>query len=338
MEKGEIMTVKHTYALRILLIGFLLVSLSCSLLTGSNPSGSTSGSGNSAVTLSDNLPEETHPGDYISYQGYFFAVLQLIDPAPYSSDAVPQPGMRNVALEILTGNQNGDLSSPISLSFGGLGDGSSQTYMANLRSSGSGIEFDSTGLLDRGERARGWLDFSIPEGSQPVSLEMNLLNPQGGWIEFSYGLTPPPDGYAQIQADTSRVSPDKTAFGNAAERNGCSLKATDVKENLDTIPSLFFSMPPGARVTGVQFEIRSTKDSAFLIREIDVYDTEGAVFGMAGSENIQGQGQQMVEPGKTVEDMGYFVVPGGARLEGIRLICNDTTNPMEYTVLRSALA
>ncbi len=325
-------------AFRLFLSSLVAATLACSLFSGSSPSGSTSGEEGLGVTLSDNLPEETHPGDYISYQGYFFAVLQVIDPAPYSSDAVPQPGMRNVALEIITGNQDGNLSSPISLSFGGLGDGSSQTYMPNLRSSGSGIEFDSIGLLDRGERARGWLDFSIPEGSQPISLEINLLNPEGGWIAFSYGLTPPPDGYTPIRADTSRNSPDKTAFGNAAERNGCSLKATGVKENLDTIPSLFFSMPPGARVTGVQFEIQSTKSSTFLIREIDAYDTEGAVFGMAGSENIQGQGQQMVEPGKTVADMGYFVVPGGARLEGIRLICNDTTDPMEYVVLRSALA
>ena len=124
------------------LSSLVAATLACSLFTGSDPSGSASGGTDSGVTLSDILPEETHPGDYISYQGFFFAVLQVIDPAPVSADSVQQPGMRNVALEIITGNQNGEMSSPISLSFGGLNDGSGQTYMPNLRSSGSGIEFE----------------------------------------------------------------------------------------------------------------------------------------------------------------------------------------------------
>jgi hypothetical protein len=68
-------------AFRFMLAGLIVSVLACSTLTGS---GIKSGgeSGGSDGELSDNLPAETHPGDYISYMGYFFAVLQVRESIP----------------------------------------------------------------------------------------------------------------------------------------------------------------------------------------------------------------------------------------------------------------
>jgi hypothetical protein len=320
----------------VFLAGLTAAAMGCSVLSGTG-SDAGGGGGGTGAKLDDNLPEETHPGDYISYEGYFFAVLQVLDPAPGSADANLPPGMRDVALEIVVGNQSGDLFSPIRASFGGLSDGSGHMYGQMLGRSGSGIPVDLTGFLDRGERARGWMDFSVPEGTQPVSLEMSVNKPAGGWKAYSYGLTPPADGYKPVRAETSRKPPDAVAFGKTAGGKGCSLKVTDAEDNLDSIPSLFYTMPPNAKAVGVHFQIGGSKDAAAMIKEIALYDSDGNVYRMRGSEVIQGQGRMTVEAGETVRDVGYFVVPEGAQMSGIRLICNDMTNPMEDIVLRSAL-
>jgi hypothetical protein len=295
--------VKSPKPIYCLLAGLVAAAMACSTLSGSG-SGSGGGNGGTGAKLADNLPEETHPGDSISYEGYFFAVLQVLDPAPVSAETSPQPGMRDVALEIVAGNQSGDLFSPISVSFGGLSDGSGHMYGVMFGRSGSGIPIDLTGFLDRGERVRGWMDFTVPEGTQPASLELSVNNPEGGWKNYSYGLTPPPDGYKTVRADTSRKPPDAVAFGKTAEGNGCSLKATDVEDNLDSIPSLFYTMPADAKVIGVHFEVSSTKSATMLIKEIVLYDPDGYVYRMRGSEVLQGQGRLTVEGGETVRDVG----------------------------------
>ena len=304
-------------------------TLACSLFSGSSPSGSASGAGNSGVTLSDNLPEETHPGDYITYQGYFFAVLQVRDSASV--------GGGNMGLEIVVGNQSGALSSPFSFSFGGISDGSGQVYGQAFENYSSEIRIDPTGLLAHGERSRGWLDFSIPAGVQPVSLQMSLINPAGGWITYNYGLTPPPDGYRPLRADISGNSLDRVAFGKKAEQAGCTFKALQVEDNLDSIPNLFLGLPPNARVLRVEVEIGSAGESTVMIREVGVVDGGGFVYRMEGSEIMMSQGQRSVEAGKSIKDSVYFVVPSDFTPNSIRLICNDISDPMEDIVLRSAL-
>jgi hypothetical protein len=326
---------KPATAFRWMLAGVIASALACSTFTGSG-GGSGSESGGAVAELADNLPEETHPGDYISYMGYYFAVLQVRDLT--SAAGSVGPGLGNVSLEIVTGNQNGDISSPFSISFGGISDGSGHTYGQVFGSAGSGVAIDMIGLLDRGERVRGWMDFSMPGGSHPVSLEISMLNPAGGWKKFSYGLTPPPDGYAPVLVDTSRKEPESVALGKSAERKGCSFTALQVEDNLDSIPNVFFPLPPESRVIGVRVEIRSTKNSTLMIRDLGISDGEGYVYRMSGSETIMGHGQMTVNAGDTLEDRLYFVVPSGFVPDSIRLICNDMSDPMENLVLRSALS
>ncbi|MBN2083707.1 MAG: hypothetical protein JW748_00685 [Anaerolineales bacterium] len=301
-------------------------SLSCSLFSGT---GSGTGAGDLGKPLADNLPEETHPGDYITYQGYFFAVLQVRDPA--------SAGGGNMGLELVIGNQSGALSSPFSFSFGGVADESGRVYGQAFENYGSEIRIDPTGLLAHGERARGWLDFSIPAGVRPVSLEMNLINPAGGWITYQYGITPAPDGYVPLQADLAGKSFDSVAFGKKAEQAGCAFKAVRVEDNLESIPNLFFRLPPGARVLGVEVEIGSTGDSTVMIREVSVVDGGGYVYRLEGSGKKMEQGQRSVEAGERLEDELYFVVPSGCTPASIRLICNNLSDPMEDILLRSAL-
>jgi hypothetical protein len=316
---------------------FFLSSLSAATLACSLFSGSTAGVEGSGVKVSDNLPEETYPGDYISYHGYYLAVLQVLDPAPASSNGVSEPGKRNVSLEIVIGNQSGIFSSPFNLSFGGIEDAGGQVHPQLFVGSGTGIAIDLIGFLTYGERVRGWMDFSLPDGSQPVSLQISLLNPAGGWITYSYGLTPPPDGHAPVQADTSREPVSKSAFGKAAEKKGCSLKALQVKDNLDSIPGLFFTMPPQAHVLGVELEIRNTKNKTALIKDLGVLDKDGYVHRMHGSEKIMAQGKLTLDGKDSVQDWIYFVVPSGFEPDSVRLICNSFADPMEDIVLRSAL-
>jgi hypothetical protein len=322
-------------AFRFMLAGLIISVLACSTLTGS---GIKSGgeSGGSDGELSDNLPAETHPGDYISYMGYFFAVLQVRESIPAAGSI--SPGKGNVSLDIVTGNQNGDFSSPFSISFGGISDGNGHTYGQVFGNSGAGVAIDLTGFLDRGERARGWVEFSMPEGSHPISLEISIINPVGGWKKFSYGLTPPADGYSPIRVDTSRNQPEMAAFGKSAEGQGCSFTALTVQDNLDSIPNIFFTLPPDSRVIEVRVEIRSTKNSELIIRDVGIMDGDGYVHRMSASETIMGQGRMTVSAGGTLEDSIYFVVPSGFTPDSIRLICNAMSNPMENIVLRSALS
>jgi hypothetical protein len=324
---------KSVRVLRCMLVGLAASAMACSALTSSG-----GGTGGNAADLPDNLPEETHPGDYISYQGFYFAVLQVLDPASGSAVSNPQPGMRNVALEIVAGNQNGDLGFPFSLSFGGLSDGNGNTYGQVFGQSGSGIAVDLSGFLDRGERVRGWMDFSMPEGVRPALLNVSMINPAGGWKNYSYGLTPPPDGYSPVRADTSRSKPEASGFGKASQKEGCSFAALQVRDDLDTVPGLFFNPPPDSRVIGIQVEIRSMQNSMLIIREIGVTDGEGYVYRMYSSEKIMMQGQRTVPSGDSVEDWVYFVVPSGFIADTVRLICNDSADPMEDVVLRSALS
>jgi hypothetical protein len=325
MFNQEKKIMKSKAAFLIFLSSLVAATLACSLLSGSG-----AGAGDSGVRLSDNTPAETHPGDYITYQGYFFAILQVRDSASAGGGAM--------GLEIVVGNQSGALTSPFSFSFGGMVAENGQVYGQAFENYGSEIRIDPTGLLTHGERARGWLDFSVPAGVRPVSLQMSLINPAGGWITYRYGMTPAPDGYKPLQADLSGKSLAKVAFGKKAEQAGCTFKAVRVEDNLETIPDIYFILPPNARVLGVQVEIGCAGDSAMMIREVGVADGEGYVYMMEGSERMMAQGQRTVKAGESFEDKVYFVVPSGFKQDSIRLIGNAMSDPMEDIVLRSALA
>jgi hypothetical protein len=319
--------------------GLISSALACSTLAGSGSApASSDDSHSSSSPSSDNLPEKTYLGDYISYDGYYFAVLQVVDPAPNSANAVSGQGMRDVALEAVAGNQSGGFFSPITTSFGGLGDGGDQVFGAEPFNSGAGIPFDLMGYFDRGERVRGWMVFSMPKTMKPLTLKIDLLNPAGGWIPFQYGLTPPPDGYAPLRLDTSGKQPERAAFGKAAEKKGYSLKVLQVKDNLDSIPGLYMHLPPDSRVMGVQIEIRNKNESTMLIEDLSLSDVDGMIYRMKGSEIIQPQGKLLINPREDVRDWIYFVVPSDASMDVIRLVCNIYADPEQDVVLRSALS
>jgi len=319
-------------------IRFFFMSLISAALACSTLSGSVSSHKNSESPSSGKLPEKTYLGDYITYKGYFFAVLQVQDPAPLSANAISRPGSRDVALEVIGGNHNGDWSSPFSTLSSGLGDGSSNVFGEDYSNSGVGISVEFAGYYDRGESVRGWMVFSLPENVKPLVLNLSYENPAGGWLLFQYGLTPPPAGYKPLRADTSRKPPDRAAFGKAAQKNGYSLKALEVKDPVDSIPLMAYSKPLNSRAVGVKIEIRNTSDSMLLIRDIILSDKEGYIYGLTMSEAIQSQGQQTVDPGGVLNDWLYFILPADAALDVVRLVCNDISNPMDNIILRTGLS
>ncbi len=325
--------IKTKTGIRFFFIGLISAALACSTFFGSASSNK-----NSDSPASGALPEKTYLGDFITYKGYFFAVLQVQDPVPPSANAISRPGNRDVALEVVLGNHDGDGSSPISTSFGGLGEDSSHVFGQDPMKSGAGIGVDLAGFFDRGESVRGWMVFSLPDSVQPLALKLSVINPAGGWIPFSYGLTPPPAGYTPLRADTSHPSFSHAAFGKAAEKDGASLKAMQVKDNLNSIPSIFFTLPSNARVVGVQIEIRGTKDRGLRIVDLSLADTNGYIYRMKGSEIIQSQGKLFLGPNEVLQDWVYFVLPADAKFDVIRLICASDSNPGENIFLRSALS
>lgn len=324
------MNKKNPADIRIIFIGLLSVAFACSLLTGSAGQPKAPGSGSS-----DSAPETTYIGDYISLRGYFYAVLQVLDPAPASEISAPRSGWREVAVEIVAGNQNGELFQ-LGSDFA-LDDGTNTQYSIDPMNAGAGIIFEG-GVLDRGDRARGWMVFSIPETSKPLRLTFRLTNPVAGWDTFHLGLTPPPDGYTPLHTDTSRKPPSRAAFGKAAEKNGYSLKALEVTDPVDSIPLITYSKPLNSRAVGVKIEIRNTSDSILLIRDISLSDKDGYVYGLTISEFTQSQGQLTVNPGAVISDWMYFILPADASLDVVRLICNNLSNPMEDVILRTGLS
>jgi hypothetical protein len=123
------MTVTSKAVLWLTVASLVLSALACSALTGG--SGGSGGGADSGRTLADSLPEETHPGDYIAYMGYYFAVLQVKDPGALSG--------KGMALELVIGNQSGAMHSPFSFSFGGISGGGDRVFgAARGRQSGRG--------------------------------------------------------------------------------------------------------------------------------------------------------------------------------------------------------
>jgi hypothetical protein len=180
--------------------------------------------------------------------------------------------------------------------------------------------------------------FSIPETSKPLRLNFRLTNPVAGWDTFHLGLTPPPDGYTALHTNTSRKPPDRTAFGKAAEKKGCSLKALEVRDPVDSIPLIAYSKPPNSRAVSVKIEIHNTGDSMILIKDLSLSDKDGYIYDLKMSEAIQAQGQQTVNPGGVLSDWLYFMLPVDASLDVVRLICNNFSNPMEDIILRTGLS
>jgi hypothetical protein len=322
------MKVKSKAVLRSVVIGVFLSALACSALTGG--SGGSGGGADSGRTLADSLPDETHPGDYIAYMGYYFAVLQVKDPGALSE--------KSTALELVIGNQSGAMYSPFSFSFGGISDGGGRVFGQSFAGDEKGIRIDPTVFLTRGERVRGWLYFSVPDGVRPVSLKFSLIHPEGGWKEFSYGLTPPPSGYKALQVDTAREQPERSAFGKAATEKGASLTVLQVEDNLEEVPGIFFAMPSDARVVRVDVQIANTGGARLTFHPIAILDGEGYVYPPAVSEVMMMQGKNSLAAGESFVDKVYFVVPSSFAPDSVRLIFNPESDPMENLILRSALS
>lgn len=113
---------------------------------------------------------EARLGDLVERDGYSLTVQVVEDPAAPGILYTPQPGMRLVAVEIVVGNVSGEPQT-VNVLNSYLVDGDGFVYQADIGAIDDQIELVDIGP---GERARGWVPFTIPENAAPYSLRYQV--------------------------------------------------------------------------------------------------------------------------------------------------------------------
>jgi hypothetical protein len=253
-------------------------------------------------------------GDFQEADGYFFAALEIADPAEPALFYEEQEGMRLIAVRFLIGNQTGE-QLYFSISDVAVKDSGDDVWESEFAAILNEIP---SVLLDRGERVQGWLGFVIPEDREAVSLEY-LYDYLGG-KSVSLPLAEPPAGRAPVRADTARAPGPGSPLGQAMEGENLSLKAIRIEDPAEPAFPDFFDPPQGTHLISVEIEFGNNGEEAWLFAayDINLVDSNGFLYAVDffnGAELIE-SGE--VEPGGSVRGWVSFVIPDGAKLESIK--------------------
>jgi hypothetical protein len=318
----------------------LILSLSCSTLAsgqdaavqtdtgesesgpaGTVPSATPRGDAGAAETPAEPTPEPgvvggnpEYLGDYQSADGYFFAAIEVADPAAPAVLYEKQEGMRLVGVRLVVGNQAGERLY-FSISDVAVEDSGGDLWESEFAAVEDEI---ASAYIDRGERVRGWLGFTLPEDRQAVKLvclydyvdEKSVVLP----------LTEPPAGRPPVLTDSARTPRTDSQLGRAAEGSGFSLTAFRVEDPGEPAFPGLFDAPAGTHLVSVEIEVGNTGDEArvFTSFEISLVDSDGFLYAidyLIGPETIE-SGE--LEPGGSFRGWVSFVVPDGSEPESIK--------------------
>jgi hypothetical protein len=254
-------------------------------------------------------------GDYQTADGYFFAALELADPAAPSILYEEQEGMRLVGVRMIVGNQTGE-QLYFSISDVAVQDAEGDVWESEYGSMDGEI---TSNYLDPGERVQGWLGFIIPEdrGVETLVYLYDFIDDKFAFLP----LAEPPAGREPVRVDTARSPRADSPLGQAAESGGLSLVAIRVEDPGELAFPELFQPPEGMHLVSVEIEIGNIGDEAWIFTtfEVSLVDADGFLYAVdyfLGPDSIE-SGE--LEPGASFRGWVSFVVPDGAGLESIKL-------------------
>jgi hypothetical protein len=126
--------------------------------------------GHVAVTELPSTPGNPLPklGDVVENFGYSLSAVTVEDPATPGMFYKPKQGYKLVAVEIIVGNVSGSEALNVNPLYAYLVDSNGFVYSAELGGRDGQID---TGELGTGEKAKGWVSFTIPENATPASIK-----------------------------------------------------------------------------------------------------------------------------------------------------------------------
>jgi hypothetical protein len=316
------MSRKSKAAIYVFLTSLLLSASACSIikLVSPTPKMLVIPTANIPTATTDHTRAETYLGDYIMQNGYFFAALEMQDPAAPVPGATVKPGTRLVAVKVIVGNQTGKR-----LLFGYsdvlLLDADGNSYYSTGGMLAGGMQV-SIAYIDPGERVQGWISFFVPMDAQPAQLKygVDLANKQYARL----GLTPPLAGHTPLRVDTSRTPPKLTKLGEDAEGNGYLLRPLQVEDPPSSERTHASARADGFRLVAVELKVANIGKSVIHYDEfnINLVDTNGFVYAIEffGREGRIPSGD--IKPDSSLQGWVSFTIPSDARLESIKWVPN----------------
>jgi hypothetical protein len=313
------------------LSALILGSLACTIVVGpTNPVGSAEAATKTAdspiqptATMqfpdSEIPPGGTYLGDTIARGGYFFSASAFEDPAVPSRTYDPATGFRLVAVFFTVGNQAGGQIMLLETDFQ-LRD--SKGILHEFEAAARPGRFPAV-TIDPGERAQGWIAFSIPEDVQAESVVCTFgIGSKARTVEL--GVVPAPEGNVPLEVNTSRTPPALSRLGEKAANDGYSLTALAVEDPAESASPLMYSPQDGWHLAAVRIAAVNTGNkqdlNVFDPSELALVDTDGFLyapefFGRTGS--IEGGDFPL---GAVYEGWVSFTIPDGIRLESVKYI------------------
>ncbi len=271
---------------------------------------------NIPTSTADHTRAETYLGDYIEQNGYFFAALEVQDPAAPVPGATVKPGTRLVAVKVIVGNQTGKR---LFFNYGDVllldADGKSYYYAGSILAGGMKVPI---AYIDPGERVQGWIPYFVPDGAQPAQLKYGVDLANRKYVRL--GLTSPPAGHTPLSVDTSRTPPKLTGLGEASEGNGYLLLPLQVEDPPPSELTHASAPADGYRIVAVEIKVANIGKSVIHYDEfnINLVDANGFVYAIEffGREGRIPSGD--IKPDSSLQGWVSFIITSDARLESIK--------------------
>lgn len=254
------------------------------------------------------IPEPAYLGDAVEQNGYILSAVNVEDPTTPGMFYQPESGKKLVAVEISIGVAPG--SDPISVNplNASLVDSEGFTYQTEL--GGVDDQLQTTELFP-GEKLKGWVAFSIPDGVSPSGIKYSIQAFGGETLKV--GLESPPEGH-QMNNEALSFSPTQPAskLGDAVEQFGYSLTALTVED--PATPGVFYEPREGYKLVAVEIAVGNAAGDVFSVNPLNtrLVDTNGYVY----EPELGGRDDQLATTdlgvGEKVRGWVAFTVPEDA--------------------------
>lgn len=263
-------------------------------------------------------PEPTRPpklGDVVMGDGCFIAAIQVEDPALPGMFYEKKEGKKLVAVELVVGNVAKPIlgTNPLDAA---LIDADGFVYSVEL--AGREGQFPCVDL-HRGEKARGWVAFEIPQEALPHGVKYALGTFSGKYLQGGLEQEGPVslEAIAAV-ADLAAAAP----LGQADEQHGYSLTAVQVED--PALPGMFYEPRPGTKLVAVEIIVGNVDAEPLSTNPLYtiLVDAQGFVYtAELGGRDSQQDGQLDcidLNKGEKVRGWIAFEVPSDAILHSLK--------------------
>lgn len=220
-------------------------------------------------------PSERYLGDIVEEDGVWLTALAVQDPATPGMFASIGAGNKLVAVEVVIGNSgSGQVS--VNTLYAQLVDTDGFIYQSELASLETGLNLNTVTLF-KGEKAKGWIAFEVPQEAIPSIL---IYKPElFGKTSFEASLLPAPAGHV---ADTTLLEatpePPTVSLGETAISGGAALTISAVED--PSTPGIFTSIVPGNKLVAVKVILENQSADKLSVNPLYGYlvDDHGYVY------------------------------------------------------------